>query len=120
MRQSEDADSIRGPVGGNGLPDDPAGNRSPIAAVVGVAAIVAHHEPVAGRDPDRRGEVALRAQAAGFDVGVLLLHEPTLLGRPAEDVSFADVDFVSRTGNGALDEVFARLAGHRLRAGCTA
>ena len=114
----EEADPVGRPVGEEGAADDPArGDWSPEAAVVGFATVVAHHEPVAGRNLDRRREVAHDADLlrAGFDVGVALPFEGRLALRLAVDVAFADVDFVARAGDDPLDEVRARvLLGVRL------
>src|SRR5207249_2597895 len=66
----EDPDATEGPVGGKGLPDDPSGGDwSPKPAVVRFATVVAHHEPVSGRNLDRGREVAFGVtRDAGFDV----------------------------------------------------
>ena len=51
IRALEDADPVRGPVGGEGLADDPvAGDGPPEAAVVAGPTVVAHHEVMVGRN----------------------------------------------------------------------
>src|SRR6202011_6060860 len=71
----EDSDAVGRPVGGEGSADDPScGDGAPEPAVVGFATVVAHHEPVPGRNLDRCREVALLAAPAGADVGVLLTY----------------------------------------------
>ena len=63
-RPLEEADALGRPVGREGAADDPfARDRAPEAAVVGLATVVAHHEPVVGRDGDRGCEVAAAAVA---------------------------------------------------------
>src|ERR1035441_635141 len=53
--------------------DDPcAPDRSPEAAVVGLAAVVAEHEVLTGRDHDGLREVAVRSASALVDVRVRL------------------------------------------------
>src|SRR5436305_14626496 len=97
---SEESDSVRRPVGEERLADDPRlRDRPPEAAVLGVGAIVAHHEVVAARNRDRGGEVARAAAIARNGVGVLLRHtvaghvtavdRPTVPGTadPAPDAS---------------------------------
>src|ERR1700731_1918216 len=71
---SEETDSVEGPVGEESSPDDPfLGDGAPEAAVVGLPTIVAHHEPIAGRNRDRVVEGArLAADGAGTDEGFLL------------------------------------------------
>src|SRR5947209_9725632 len=62
----EEADPIGGPVGEECLADQPPpGNRSPVAAVERVGAIVAHHVVIALGDGDRGTEVALADVPAG-------------------------------------------------------
>src|SRR5436190_18229887 len=62
---SEDADAAGGPVGGEGLPDDPSPRYwAPEPAVVGLATIVAHHEPMTGRNGYRLREGASPAGIA--------------------------------------------------------
>src|SRR4051794_26801810 len=59
------ADLRRRPVAGERLADHVAhGDRTPVAAVVGGAAVVAHEEDVALGDADRLREVAAVAAAA--------------------------------------------------------
>src|SRR5207245_8782574 len=85
------------------------GHRSPEPAVVGFPTIVPHHEPMAGRNLDRRGEVALRRPGALPDVGVLLAFAV------ADDVPFDDRYDIARAGHDPLDEV--RVRAIRLRRG---
>src|SRR4051795_6976361 len=103
----EEADALGRPVGRERATDDPfARDRAPEAAVVGVATVVAHHEPVVRRDGDRGCEVASAAAAAlarAVDVPVALALAVAI------DVATLDVDRVPRSGNHALDEVHAGL-----------
>src|SRR4051794_38612092 len=69
----EETDSLRGPVGGERLADDPlAWDGPPEATVVGAATVVAHHEVMVGRNGDRLWEIAPFAPTAGLDEGLLL------------------------------------------------
>src|SRR4051794_39252002 len=115
---SEEADSLRRPVGREGLADDPLfGDRSPETAVVRGATVVAHHEVVVGWNLDLGRELAAFAAAAGLGVG---------LGKRlpvAHDLAVHDLQPVPRAGDDALDEVdvgtisgrlVARLAGRGL------
>src|SRR6476659_6877603 len=111
-RTLEEADALGRPVGRERPTDDPfARDRTPEAAVVGLATVVAHHEPVIGGDGDRGCEVAPPATAAlagAVDVAVAL---PLAV---AVDVAALDVDRVPWSGDHALDEVHAGLGPGRL------
>src|SRR5437868_4736897 len=73
-RRSEEPDAVGRPVGGEGASDDPfLGDRPPEAAVVGGATVVAHHEPMAGRNANRFRESAVGASAALSDERLLRL-----------------------------------------------
>src|SRR5919206_3533654 len=102
---SEEADAVRRPVGGEGAADDPrSGHGPPEPAVIGLATVVAHHEPMPGRNPDRRRQVAPAAKvplAGRADVRVLLA--PAV----ADHVAVDDLDRVARPRDDALDEVHA-------------
>src|SRR3954452_2224500 len=64
--ESECADSLGRPVGGEGLADDPrARDGSPEAAVVGGATVVAHHEVVTGGNRHFMAEIAPVGAPAG-------------------------------------------------------
>src|SRR5579871_3420724 len=57
---SEEADAVRGPVGGEGFADNPRSrDRPPEPAVVGEVTVVAHHEVVTGRNGERPRVVAV-------------------------------------------------------------
>src|SRR5512133_3719362 len=103
----EEADALGRPVRRERAADDPfARDRAPEAAVVGVATVVAHHEPVVGGNGDRGCEVAPAAAAAlagAVDVPVALALAVAI------DVAALDVDRVARSGHHALDEVHAGL-----------
>src|SRR4051794_634693 len=111
----EEADALGRPVGRERAADDPfARDRAPEAAVVGVATVVTHHEPVVGGNRDRRCEVASAAVAAlagAVDVPVALALAVAI------DVATLDVDRVPGSGNHALDEVHAGLGPGGLVAG---
>src|ERR1039458_4209257 len=88
------------------------GEPSPIPAVVGFATVVPHHEPVTGRNLDRRPEVACWARAAGPYVRILLTYAV------ADHVSFYDRDRVTGPGDDPLDEIDAIVGlRHRFRTG---
>ena len=113
VRDLEGADAVGWPVGGKGLADDPvSGDGSPEAAVVAGSTVVAHHEVVVGRDRDRLRQVAGGGAAAGDDVGLV-----GLLDAVDDRVAVFDRERVARPGDDPLDEVLARLARGRLRAG---
>src|SRR4051812_42843033 len=81
----EAADPRRRPVGRERPADDAAhGERPPVTAVVGRAAVVAHDEDLALGDADRLREVA--ATAAAARAGERLTGELAV----ADDVSVAD------------------------------
>src|SRR5512133_882032 len=106
-RALEEAAALERPVRRERAADDPfARDRAPEAAVVGVATVVAHHEPVVGGNGDRGCEVASPAAAAlagAVDVPVALALAVAI------DVATLDVDRVPRSGHHALDEVHAGL-----------
>src|SRR4051812_4915533 len=103
-RTLEETDPLRRPVGGEGAADDPlTGNGTPEPAVVGLPTVVAHHEPVVGRNRDLGREVAPRAALAGPREVVLLLLAVHVR------MAVADVDPVARAGDDALDEVHVGL-----------
>src|SRR5262249_21398552 len=80
----------------------------PEPAVVGFPTVIAQHEPMARGDPERSREVAVRgARGSGFDEVVGLSRKGAPAGRPAEDATVPDVDFVAGTGHDALDEFAA-------------
>lgn len=108
----EEPDAVGGPVGSEGVADDPAGGHgAPESAVVGLATVVPHHEPVSGRNLDGGREVALLDAAAGPDVAVLLAFAV------AVDVPFPDGERVPGAGDDALDEVDGALVRVGLVAG---
>src|SRR3954447_10507972 len=108
---SEEPEAAGRPVRGEGATDDRlARDRAPEPAVVGLPTIVAHHEPVPGRNGDRRwhGAPAGHVVRAGVrDVRVVLALAV------ADHVAVDDPDRVARAGHDALDEVDLRLAGGR-------
>ena len=96
----EEADALGRPVGGEGATDDPlARDRAPEPAVVGLATVVAHHEPMVGGNLDRPREVAAGSALARprEAVGLALAVD--------EGVAALDVQRVARAGDDALDEV---------------
>src|SRR5919201_845950 len=107
----EEPDALRRPVRREGAADDPAArDGAPEAAVIRLATVVAHHEPMAGGNGDGSREVAsaaLTPLARLGDVAVLLA-----LAVPV-NVPPADVDRVARPGDDTLDEVHARALGRR-------
>ena len=107
-RDLERADALRRPVGGEGVADDPAvRHRAPEAAVVGLAAVVAHAEHVARRNGDRARQVApLSAGARGDER--LALQLPV-----AHDVPVAHGDAIAAHADDALDEGLRGLLGGR-------
>src|SRR3954468_4495226 len=108
----QDADALGRPVGGKGATDDPlARDGTPEAAVVGLATVVAHHEPVVGGNGDRPGEVAPRPALAGPREAVLLALAVDVR------VPALDVQRVARAGDDALDEVDLGLLAGRAVAG---
>src|ERR1700761_450776 len=93
------AEPARGPVSQDRAPDDPlARDRAPIAAVLGVRTIVAHHVVLARRNLDRGRQVARAGAAAGDGVRVVLAHAV------ADHVPVDDADAVAREPNQTLDE----------------
>src|SRR3954470_14337766 len=115
VSRSEEPDAAGRPVGCEGAADDgAAGNGAPESAVVGLATVVAHHEPVSGRNRDGRGHRASPVRVVVTrvrDVRVLLALAV------ADHVAVDDADDVSRSGDDALDEVHLRLARRGLVAG---
>src|SRR3954454_18610472 len=106
------ADALRRPVGGEGAADDPLlRDRAPEARVVGLAAVVAHHEVHALGDRDRLRERALRARRARVRVVVLLALAV------ADHVAVDDPDAIPGDADDSLDEVHVGLVGCRPRAG---
>src|SRR5207344_2857919 len=70
----EDPDAVGGPVGDEGLADDPStGLGSPEAAVIAFATVVAHHEVMIRRNPDRLRQIADSAVSTGPNVGLVEL-----------------------------------------------
>src|SRR3954447_16179144 len=111
----EPADAVWGPVGGKGLTDDPfLGYGSPETAVVAGSTVVAHHEVHVGWNRDLPRQIALFTAAAGVRVGLVALLDPI-----DERVAVFDGEGVAGPGDDPLDEVLARLALGRLRAGFT-
>src|SRR3954463_1488621 len=112
VSRSEEPDAAGRPVGCEGAADDgAAGNGAPESAVVGLATVVAHHEPVSGRNRDGRGHRASPVRVVVTrvrDVRVLLALAV------ADDVAVDDADDVAGAGDDALDEVHLRLARRRL------
>src|SRR5437764_5169727 len=108
----ERPEAVRRPVAREGAADHPRDrDRSPEAAVVGLATVVAHHEHIAVRDDDRVGEVAVRPAAARRRVGIVLA--PAVADRVPVDHR----DAVAAHTHDALDEVLLRGPGHGHRAG---
>src|SRR4051812_33008226 len=109
----ERADALRRPVGEEGMTDDPLlGDRPPVAAIVALPTVVAHHKKVARRNRDGLRQIAqVVASRALVDVG--------LVQRLAVDVRVvvADVELVARKADHALDEVAVGALVGRLRAG---
>src|SRR4051812_40797351 len=121
-RRLEGADPVGGPVGEEGPSDDPfLGDRSPLATVIALGTIVAHHKKVARRNLDRFPQIAewRIARLVGLvDERLVLLLEGGLrrlslcaLHQPR--AVLPNLDPVPRNGDDALDEVAARLVGRR-------
>src|SRR3954468_12596505 len=99
LRALKGADPLWGPVGRERAPDDPRnGNRAPVAAVVALAAIVAHHEDVAARHADRLRETARAAAPASF------CERLARALAIAHGVSADDRDRLATHGHHTLDE----------------
>jgi hypothetical protein len=97
--------------------DDPRRwHRSPVAAVVGFAAVIPHQKPVSGRHADRRRELALRAVAARTKVGAVFRHEQPQTVRPPIYATSSNIDLVTRPGDDTLYQADLRLT----RVGCRA
>src|ERR1700685_4868131 len=100
---SEEADAIGWPVREERVTDDPAfRHRPPVAAVIGYAPVVAHHEPHALGDTDRSAEGAVRFLRRAW-VDVIVSLSPAV----ADDVSVLVLDHVSGAGDDPLDEGLA-------------
>src|SRR6266536_1333598 len=108
----ERADAARGPVGEEGLPDDPLlRDRTPFAAIRALSTIVAHHKKVPRRNRDLASLVA--------DVAALIRPDERLFLLLAVD-EHAPTDHlqaVARYADHALDEVGVRALRRRPRAG---
>src|SRR3954471_24131177 len=97
----EGADSARGPVGEEGLADDPLlGDGSPVAAIVALPTVVAHHKKVPRRNLDGFLQIAEFVAACS-------LVDVRLVERLAVDVGAIaiHVERVARQAYDALDEV---------------
>src|SRR5829696_4791530 len=112
-RGSEDSESVRRPVRGEGATDYPlARDGSPEPAVVGSATVVTHHEVHTGGHRDGDGEVAISVRTSRE------ARERLLLAHTVEDdVTVVDRDPVAGTGDDALDEVHVGARRGRARAG---
>src|SRR6516165_3789242 len=101
VRGLEDADAVGWPVGEKRVSDDPASrDGTPESAVVGVAAVVAHHEPHAARHADRG------CKRAGGQAGVRVTVG---FSAPVPDhVPVLDCDDVTGSGNDSFDERLVR------------
>src|SRR5688572_4858509 len=109
----EDPDSLRWPVGGEGLADDPvSGHGSPEAAVLAGSTVVAHHEVMIGRDRDLLPVIARSTAPARVDV-VLVRIDLAVDDRMA----VADGERVPRPGDDPLDESLVGVLLGRFRAG---
>src|SRR4051794_38614088 len=109
---SEEPDAAGRPVGCEGAADDGAtGNGAPESTVVGLPTIVAHHEPVSGRNRDRRGHRASPVRVVVTRVGDVRV---LLALAVADHVAVDDPDDVAGAGDDALDEIDLRLALGRL------
>src|SRR5215211_3763966 len=109
----EDSDAVGGPVGEEGLPDDPvAGDGAPESAVVTCSTVVAHHEVMVRRNLDLFRQIAGSSGAARPDL-------PVALDRLAvhDRDSVLDAQAVAADGDDALDEVGVGLLGRCLRTG---
>src|ERR1700744_1219734 len=110
----EEANAIRGPVSEERLADQPRlGNRSPVAAVERVRAIVAHHVVVTPRYGDAGTEVALALATAGDG------ERARLAVSVAVDEPVADREHVSGQPDHPLDVGLRGLVGlgHLARGG---
>src|SRR4051794_32722749 len=108
----EGADSARRPVGEERVADDPLlGDGSPVAAIVALPTVVAHHKKVARRNLDGFRQIAEFVAARAL-VQVLLLD---LLAVHVGAV-VPDRDRVAGEADHPLDEVVLRALGGRLRA----
>src|SRR3954452_1210804 len=121
----EGADPVWRPVGEEGSSDDPLlWDRPPLATVIALGTVVAHHKKVAGWHLNRIRQIAERT---GRVVSVLVDKRLVLLlergrGRLGlrtlheVDPALLDLDPVPRKGDHTLDEVAVRLLGGGLRA----
>src|SRR3954451_8304202 len=121
----EGADAVWGPVGEEGSPDDPLlRNRSPLATVIALGTVVAHHKKVVGWNLNRIRQIAertCRVVPVFVDERLVLLLGGGLRGlcvRRLRQVHapLLDLDPVPRKAHDALDEVAARLVRRGLRA----
>src|SRR5947209_4995081 len=95
----QDPDPVRWPVREHRLADDPLPrDRAPVAAVLRVRAVVAHHVVGPAGDGDRLGERARAGTRAGDGVGILLGHAV------ADDLPVADRQAIAGQPHHALDE----------------
>src|SRR3954452_4678654 len=118
-RRLERADAAWGPVGEEGASDDPfLRNGTPVAAIVALSTVVAHHKKVVRRNLDRLPQIAeFIARRALRDERLLLLDERPGSALGEVDVVVLDLDPIARERDDALDEVVVRLVGRRLLAG---
>src|SRR5215210_1449559 len=101
-----------GPVDEEGAPlDQVGGQRPPEPRVVGVVAVVAHAEVVAGRHGERTVVVPHHEAWIAEGVGVLVHGVARIFDRLAVDVELRvdDLDRVAAHGDAALDEVERRV-----------
>src|SRR3954451_6551455 len=122
----EGADAVWGPVGEEGSSDDPLlRDRSPLATVIALGTVVAHHKKVVGWNLNRIRQIAERTCRVGsvlVDERLVLLLERRLrrLRGPAlgeVDAALLDLDPVAWKRHDTLDEVATRLLRGGLRTG---
>src|SRR5215213_1874902 len=107
----EDPDPLRRPVRRDRRADHPSfRHRSPEAAVVGLAAVVAHHEEAAVRHRDRALE------GAALSVAARVRERVGLASAVAYDVPVLDLDAIAADADDALDERLVRALGRWCRA----